>query len=92
MIKESLTHIQATEIADKLKKAYKFGKSSCPKWFSNTSIGMRQNSTYFVEICIPSWASISQEEQNVFLEPFEGTHISLRVVVPAVKIDFNKKV
>lgn len=72
----------AKEVAEKLKKKYKHGKSTCPAWFGNAIPFMEQDGGYSVAVCIPSWSSIPEEEANVFLERFEGLRITLRVVTP----------
>lgn len=81
-MRQKLTLEQAKEIAESLKKKYKFGKPACPSWFKNTCTPMEQDGGYTVSICIPAWSAIPEEEQNIFLEPFEGTHVTLRVVTP----------
>ncbi len=86
-----LTLEQAKETAEKLKLKYKFGKSGCPKWFSNTCVAMRQDGSYSVEICIPDWSLITEEENNELLEPFENCLINLRVVHPAPIYVFDEK-
>lgn len=82
---------QAKGIAERLKSKYKFGKPSCPAWFRNTCTPMEQDGGYTVSVCIPGWSSISQEEQNVFLDPFEGICVTLRVVVPPTPYKFKEK-
>lgn len=79
---EKISLERAKEIAEKLKKKYKFGKSTCPAWFKNTCTPMEQNGYYTVSVCIPAWSAISEEEQNIFLESFEGIRVTLRVVTP----------
>lgn len=82
-MKYKLSLSQAQEIAKSLKKKYKFGESTCPVWFGGTCTSMGQDGGYNVSVCIPAWSAITEDEKNVFLEPFEGANISLRVVVPA---------
>lgn len=91
MTKDKTTLPQAQEIAEKLKKKYNFGKPSCPEWFKNTCTPMEQDGSFGVSICIPSWKSISQDEQNVFFELFEGIHITLRIVTAPKPYNYGKK-
>jgi len=90
-MKQKITLEQAKEIAEKLKKKYKFGKSSCPAWFKNTCTPMEQDGSFSVAVCIPAWNAISQDEQNIFLEPFEGIYVTLRVVTTAKPYTQDKK-
>lgn len=90
-MKQKLSLGQAKEIAEKLKKQFKFGKPTCPAWFKNTCTPMEQDGGYSVAICIPSWTSITNDESNVFLEPFEGTHIKFRIVTPPSPQSYSRK-
>ncbi len=87
-----LTQSEAKEVAEKLKKAYKFGTKKCPSWFKAVSIAMNQKGYYDVEVCIPGWDAVGNEEFNLMLEPFEGVGIHMRVVTEAKKLNFDKKV
>ena len=78
---------RAREIEKALLKKYHYGKSNCPKWFSRTCIIMEQGGEYGVSVCIPSWSSITETEQNELFEKFEGINIHLRVVVAAPKYE-----
>jgi hypothetical protein len=90
-MRKKLSLPEALEIAEKLKKKYKFGKSTCPAWFKNTCALMGQDGSYSVAICIPSWQAITETESNELLESFEDTFISLRVVTPQPIYNFDKK-
>jgi len=70
---------QAKQVAERLKKKYKHGKSGCPEWFKNAITFMEQDGSYSVAICIPNW-SVPEEHSNAFLTPIDGVRISLRVV------------
>ena len=80
---------EAKEIAKKLKAKYKFGQVECPKWFVSVCNPMEQDGSFGVSICIPSWNAVPQADADVFFEPFEGIHISMRVVTPP-NHDYNK--
>lgn len=93
-MKQKLTLPEAKEIAERLKKKFKFDKSTRPAWFGGVSIMMEQDGNYCIGICIPSWNSISEADSNQFLEPFLGARVILRVVSvakPYVKKETDAK-
>lgn len=91
MKKEKTTLAQAKEVAEKIKKKYKFGKSTCPKWFINTCTPMEQDGSYSVGVCVSSWGEITEDEKNAFLVPIDGVHIYLRTVTaPTYKKEEKK--
>ena len=79
-MREIVTIERAKEVAEELKKAYKFGTAECPAWFMNTCTPMGQDTSYSIAICIPSLNSIQEEESNKFIQRFNGVQIILRVV------------
>lgn len=90
-MREKTTIERAKEVEEKLKKKYKFGKSTCPAWFKNTCVYMQQDGSFGVAICIPSWQAITETESNEFFEPFEGLSVIIRVVSIAPVYNFDKK-
>lgn len=77
---KKITLERATEIADKIKKKYKFGKSTCPEWFRNAVPFMEQDGSYNVSICVLSGKKMPQEDVDIFLQPFEGARITTRIL------------
>ncbi len=82
MSREKATLEQAREVAEQIKKKYKLGKSTCPKWFGNTCTPMQQDGSYSVAVCVSSWTEMTEEEKNEFLNPIDGVNIYLRIVTP----------
>lgn len=71
---------KAKEVAEKLKKKYKFGKTTCPEWFKNAVAFMEQDGGFNVAICILSGQKIPDDDLSFLLEPFDGFRITTRTI------------
>lgn len=64
MSDELSPHQLALKVAENIKKQFNFGTEKCPEWFISVSIGMEQDKTYRVDICVPSQSSVDEEVKN----------------------------
>lgn len=88
MKKVTLEH--AKEVAERLKKKFKHGKTGQPEWFKNATTHMEQDGSYGVSICIPDWNAVPADYTLAFLEPVEDVRVFFRVV-KAPNNNYNKK-
>lgn len=77
-----MTLHEATEMGNKLKQEYGFGTSKCPEWFRGIAIGLQQDSSYGLNICVPDLSIIPTEEREKFSDRINGFWIGFRVVKP----------
>lgn len=80
---KKLTTVEDAKIAgEALKKLFKFGTKNKPAWFGNVSVGMQQDGSYDLSICIPSWSAITDKDREDIPDEINGVHIGMRVVTP----------
>lgn len=88
---DRVTSLQTAQaVSQKLKEQFDFGKKKQPEWFSNTSIGLEQDGSYRVDICIPSHNSIDDETRATVPYTIDGICVGFRVVTEVINI-FEKK-
>lgn len=80
ILQDTTTLLQASEVAEKIKKRYHWGTSKCPKWLKSILISRKESGNYGIDVCIPSWRAISNEECESFLHRIDGVWVGLKVV------------
>lgn len=71
---------KAKEIAEKVNKKYKLGKTTCPEWFRNAVTFMEQDGGFNVAICVLSGKKIPEDDLLFLLSPFEGFRLITRSI------------
>ncbi len=73
-----------------LKTYLKYGTDKQPKWLDKFCIGMRNDGSYDISICIPSHDTVNQSVKDLVPVEIDGVYIFWRIVTKSTYVPLVK--